>query len=140
VRLPRPLADELVAHAREDMPNECCGLIAGRDGAATRVIRTANTDASPFMYVMDPMEQMRLMEEIEDSGEDLLAIYHSHTRSAAYPSSCRWPTAMPRTSGRSASAARRRRASRSPRSRSSSRDAVTAGGVPAPPSRRGRGV
>ena len=86
MRLPRPLADELVAHAREDMPNECCGLIAGRDGAATRVIRTANTDASPFMYVMDPMEQMRLMEEIEDSGEDLLAIYHSHTRSAAYPS------------------------------------------------------
>jgi [CysO sulfur-carrier protein]-S-L-cysteine hydrolase len=86
VRLPRRLADELIAHAREDMPNECCGLIAGRQGAATRVIRMANTDASPFMYVMDPREQMRVMDEIEDSGDDLLAIYHSHTRSAAYPS------------------------------------------------------
>lgn len=86
MRLSRALADELIAHARADMPNECCGLIAGRDGTATRVIRTTNTDASPFMYVMDPLEQMRLMDEIEDAGEDLLAIYHSHTRSAAYPS------------------------------------------------------
>lgn len=68
------------------MPNECCGLIAGRDGTAIRVMRTTNTEASPFMYVMDPREQMRLMEEVEDAGEDLLAIYHSHTRSAAYPS------------------------------------------------------
>lgn len=86
MRLSRALADELVAHAREDMPNECCGLIAGRDGTATRVMRAVNTEASPFMYVMDPREQMRLMEEVEDAGEDLLAIYHSHTRSAAYPS------------------------------------------------------
>ena len=86
MRLPRALADELVAHAREDMPNECCGLIAGRDGTAVRVMRAVNTEASPFMYVMDPREQMRMMEEVEDAGEDLLAIYHSHTRSAAYPS------------------------------------------------------
>ena len=86
MRLPRALADELVAHAREDMPNECCGLVAGRDGTAVRVMRAVNTEASPFMYVMDPREQMRMMEEVEDAGEDLLAIYHSHTRSAAYPS------------------------------------------------------
>lgn len=86
MRISRELADQLIAHAREDLPNECCGLIAGRDGAATRVIRTANTEASPFMYVMDPREQMEQMDAIEDSGEDLLAIYHSHTRSAAYPS------------------------------------------------------
>lgn len=86
MRIARALADELIAHAREDLPNECCGLIAGRDGTATRVYRTANTEATPFMYVMDPREQMRLMDEIEDAGEDLLAIYHSHTRSAAYPS------------------------------------------------------
>lgn len=45
-----------------------------------------NTESSPFMYVMDPQEQMRLMNEIDESGRDLLGIYHSHTRSAAYPS------------------------------------------------------
>lgn len=75
-----------MAHARDDFPNECCGLIAGRDGTATRVLPAANSEGSPFMYVMDPREQMALMDEIDAAGEDLLAIYHSHTRSAAYPS------------------------------------------------------
>jgi proteasome lid subunit RPN8/RPN11 len=86
IRIAPSLARELVEHAIADLPNECCGMIAGVGGAATRVLRAANTESSPFMYVMDPREQLRIMDEIEDSGEDLLAIYHSHTRSAAYPS------------------------------------------------------
>lgn len=86
MRLPRELADRLVAHARRDLPNECCGMIAGRDGAATQVHEAVNTEGSPFMYVMDPQEQLRIMDEIDDAGDDLVAIYHSHTRSAAYPS------------------------------------------------------
>ena len=86
MKLSPGLAETIIVHAREEFPNECCGLIAGRDGVATRVLPTINTEGTPFMYVMDPHEQADLMEEIEDSGEDLLAIYHSHTRSAAYPS------------------------------------------------------
>ena len=84
--LPAELADDLVAHARSESPNECCGLIAGRDGVATRVFRVTNTEASPFMYVMEPREQLRILDDIDAAGWDLLAIYHSHTRSAAYPS------------------------------------------------------
>jgi [CysO sulfur-carrier protein]-S-L-cysteine hydrolase len=84
--LPQELADDLVAHARSETPNECCGLIAGQDGVAKRVFRVTNTEASPFMYVMDPREQLRIMDDIDDAGWDLLAIYHSHTKSAAYPS------------------------------------------------------
>jgi proteasome lid subunit RPN8/RPN11 len=86
VKLPRGLAEKLVAHARADLPNECCGMISGSGGVATRLHRAANTESSPFMYVMEPREQLRIMDEIDGSGEDLLAIYHSHTRSAAYPS------------------------------------------------------
>jgi proteasome lid subunit RPN8/RPN11 len=86
MRLPPALAEEIVAHAIADLPNECCGMIAGSAGVANRVIRAANAEGSPFMYVMDPREQMRIMDEIDDSGYELLAIYHSHTRSAAYPS------------------------------------------------------
>jgi proteasome lid subunit RPN8/RPN11 len=86
MRLPRALADELVAHANLDLPNECCGMIGGREGVATTVYRAANTEASPFMYVMDPREQLRIMDGIDDAGDDLMAIYHSHTRSAAFPS------------------------------------------------------
>ena len=86
MKLAPALADELVAHAVADLPNECCGMIAGSAGAATRVIRASNSQGSPFMYVMDPREQMQIMDDSDDSGDDLLAIYHSHTRSAAYPS------------------------------------------------------
>jgi proteasome lid subunit RPN8/RPN11 len=80
------LIDEMVAHAREDLPNECCGMIGGRDGEATKVVRVENVAASPLRYEMDPQGQYDALKAIEDAGEDLVAIYHSHTRSAAYPS------------------------------------------------------
>ncbi len=83
---PAALVEELITHARQDEPNECCGMIAGRDGVVTRVIRATNTEASPFMYVMDPREQLDIMDRIDDAGDEMLGIYHSHTRSAAYPS------------------------------------------------------
>jgi proteasome lid subunit RPN8/RPN11 len=86
VRIGRELIDEIVAHAREEAPNECCGLIAGADGRAGRVFRARNSEASPFRYVVDAQDQIRIMGEIEDAGEELVGIYHSHTRSAAYPS------------------------------------------------------
>jgi [CysO sulfur-carrier protein]-S-L-cysteine hydrolase len=80
------LIDEMVAHAREDLPNECCGMVGGRDGEAAEVIRVANSAASPLRYEMDPQEQYNALKAIEDGGGELLAIYHSHTKSAAYPS------------------------------------------------------
>jgi proteasome lid subunit RPN8/RPN11 len=86
MRLAAPLAQAIVDHAIADLPNECCGMIAGVGDDATRVLQASNSEGSPFMYVMDPREQLRIMDDIEDAGEDLLAIYHSHTRSAAYPS------------------------------------------------------
>ena len=76
----------MVAHAREDLPNECCGMIGGRDGEATRVVRVENAAASPLRYEMDPQGQYDALKAIEDAGEELIGIYHSHTRSAAYPS------------------------------------------------------
>jgi proteasome lid subunit RPN8/RPN11 len=86
VRISRALLDEIVAHARADAPNECCGMIAARDGAAVAVHRARNAAASPLRYEMDGMEQYRIQTAIEDAGLDLGAIYHSHTRSAPEPS------------------------------------------------------
>jgi [CysO sulfur-carrier protein]-S-L-cysteine hydrolase len=86
MRISQPLIDELIAHAREDLPNECCGMVGGRDGEASRVVRVANAAASPLRYEMDAQGQYDALKSIEDGGEDLLAIYHSHTKSAAYPS------------------------------------------------------
>jgi proteasome lid subunit RPN8/RPN11 len=86
MRISRELIDEMVAHAREDLPNECCGMIGGRDGEATRVVRVDNAAASPLRYEMEPQAQFDALKAIEAEGEELLGIYHSHTRSAAYPS------------------------------------------------------
>ena len=86
MKISRQLIDEMVAHAREDLPNECCGMIGGRDGEATEVVRVSNAAASPLRYEMDPQEQYNALKTIEDGGAELLAIYHSHTKSAAYPS------------------------------------------------------
>jgi proteasome lid subunit RPN8/RPN11 len=86
VKISRQLVDEMVAHAREDLPNECCGMVGGRDGKATEVIRVVNAAATPLRYEMDPQGQFNALKTIEDGGGELLAIYHSHTKSAAYPS------------------------------------------------------
>jgi [CysO sulfur-carrier protein]-S-L-cysteine hydrolase len=86
MRIAQSLVDEMVVHAREDLPNECCGMVGGRDGEATEVIRVANSAASPLRYEMDPQEQYDALKSIEGGGGELLAIYHSHTKSAAFPS------------------------------------------------------
>lgn len=86
MKISRALVDEMVAHAREDLPNECCGMVAGLDGEATEVIRVENAAASPLRYEMEPKAQYEAWKSIEDGGKELLAIYHSHTKSAAYPS------------------------------------------------------
>jgi proteasome lid subunit RPN8/RPN11 len=99
MRIARELVDEIVAHAREDVPNECCGMIGGRDGEARSVHRAANAEASPLRYSIDAKEQFDLMRAIEQAGEELVGIYHSHTRSEAYPSQtdvnlAGWPDAV----------------------------------------------
>ncbi|MDQ6915954.1 MAG: M67 family metallopeptidase [Actinomycetota bacterium] len=86
MRIARQLIDELVAHAREDAPNECCGMIAARDGEAVRVYRARNAAASPLRYDIESEDVLRVTQDIDDAELDLGAIYHSHTRSAPYPS------------------------------------------------------
>ena len=84
--VPRQMVEEMIAHAREEAPNECCGMIGGADGSATTVYRSINAEASPLRYSLDASDQFRIMQEMEKRGEELVGIYHSHTGSAAYPS------------------------------------------------------
>jgi [CysO sulfur-carrier protein]-S-L-cysteine hydrolase len=94
VLISRALLDELIAHAREDAPNECCGIVAvshdaagsGEPARAARVYRAVNIAASPLRFEVDGLELLRAIEAIEDAGQELGAIYHSHTRTAPYPS------------------------------------------------------
>ncbi len=86
MRIPQDLLDAIVEHARADAPNECCGLIAGRHGVATSVHPTRNVRASPLAFEMDGLEVFRLIDEIEERGDELAGMYHSHTRTEPYPS------------------------------------------------------
>ena len=86
MRIPKHVYEELLAHAREEAPNECCGLIGGSDAQAQTVYRARNAEASPLRYNLDPQDQFRIMTQMEERGEELAAIYHSHTASPAYPS------------------------------------------------------
>jgi len=86
VKIDRVLLDDIVAHAVRDAPNECCGVVAVRDGAATAVHATENVAASPFRFEVDSSELIGLWNDIESAGADVGAIYHSHTRSDPYPS------------------------------------------------------
>jgi proteasome lid subunit RPN8/RPN11 len=86
MRIARDLYDEMVAHARLEAPNECCGMIASLDDRAVAVHRATNQAASPLRYEIDGAEQYAIQQEIDRAGHELGAIYHSHTRSAPYPS------------------------------------------------------
>ena len=85
-RIERRYADEMIAHSVLEDPNECCGILAGDGQGVQRRYRIINTGKSPYSYVMDPQEQLDAMLESEREGWEFLAFYHSHTHSAAYPS------------------------------------------------------
>ncbi len=84
--LHQEIIDEMIAHAREDAPNEACGIIAGQDGRAVKLFRAKNAEASPYRYSVDPQDLFRIYRECEENGWEFLVIYHSHTASEAYPS------------------------------------------------------
>jgi proteasome lid subunit RPN8/RPN11 len=82
----RTTYDAILAHARRDHPDEACGMVAGVAGRPTRVIPMTNTARSPTFYEMDSMEVLRTLRALDEADEELLAIYHSHTATEAYPS------------------------------------------------------
>ena len=86
IALERSHYDEIVAHCQGEYPNEACGLVAGKEGIAVRVIPMRNADASPATYRFDAKEQFRVFEEMDDEGLEVYGIFHSHTHSEAYPS------------------------------------------------------
>jgi proteasome lid subunit RPN8/RPN11 len=90
-RIPADLLQELIDCAREGFPNEACGILAGDRAAAdgggpTRFVPMRNAAGSPARYLIDPDEQLRVMLEIDDGGEVVWGIFHSHVASPPEPS------------------------------------------------------
>jgi proteasome lid subunit RPN8/RPN11 len=76
--------DELIAHARDEAPNECCGYLSAREGQVQQVFRAENERRSPYGYSLDH-KSLFAANELDDEGFEV-GIYHSHPRSAAEPS------------------------------------------------------
>ncbi len=84
--LPQSFIDEIIAHAREDHPNECCGVILRAADGALKLLRTTNAEASPTRFNIPPGELLYLHRAVEDQGLQWYVIYHSHTMTEARPS------------------------------------------------------
>lgn len=87
VHFQRKHLQEIIAHARAEKPDEACGVVAGLNGRVVKLYRGTNVDENKrIRYSMDPKELLRVLREIDDNEWELLAIYHSHPHSQAYPS------------------------------------------------------
>jgi proteasome lid subunit RPN8/RPN11 len=90
LRLDPGVREAIVEHAREGAPAEVCGVLGGRHGEeshATASRRAENVAATPrTRYELDPAEQLRLLDEIEEAGDDVVGFYHSHPAGPAGPS------------------------------------------------------
>jgi [CysO sulfur-carrier protein]-S-L-cysteine hydrolase len=84
VRISQAHWDELIAHARDDAPNECCGYLSAKDGVVEAVFRAENPRRSPYGYELDH-KSLFAANELDDEGFEV-GIYHSHPRSSAEPS------------------------------------------------------
>jgi proteasome lid subunit RPN8/RPN11 len=86
MQIERKHLSEIVSHAREEAPNEACGILAGKDDRVMRLYKSKNANLSPASYALDPDQQYRIFRDIEDRGLKLVGIYHSHPSSPATPS------------------------------------------------------
>ncbi|MGH8887660.1 MAG: Mov34/MPN/PAD-1 family protein [Egibacteraceae bacterium] len=84
--LDRATYEAMIAHARSDDPYEVCGMLATENGRVVRHYKIPNAERSMCVYRMDPKALLHATREIDDRDWELLAIYHSHTRSEAFPS------------------------------------------------------
>jgi [CysO sulfur-carrier protein]-S-L-cysteine hydrolase len=94
--VPRAVAEQMMTHARTQLPNEASGLLGGSlaEGRAASYHPARDSEASPLRYAIDPEELVQIMFAIERAGEELVAIFHSHPGSSPSPSATDRRTAM----------------------------------------------
>jgi len=86
IRIPKPIYNAIVEHARKESPLECCGILSGKDGTVQKVFQLRNEEQSPDRYSMSPQEQLKVFEEMEKETLEMVGIYHSHTHTIPFPS------------------------------------------------------
>ena len=84
--IPKQVLDEMLSHCKAGLPNEACGILAGKGNEVSKIYAMSNIENSPVSYLMDSGEQFRVMKDMREQKLDIVGIFHSHPSSAAYPS------------------------------------------------------
>ena len=79
ITISKTLIDQMIKHSFDENPNECCGILSGKNGNVSKLYKIANSASSPFRYVMDPKDMYNAMKDSEDNELDFMVFYHSHT-------------------------------------------------------------
>jgi len=77
---------QVITHCKAAYPNEACGILSGTGNTVLNVYAMTNAEPSPVSYFMEPQEQFRVMKAMREEGQRIVAIFHSHPHSPAYPS------------------------------------------------------
>jgi proteasome lid subunit RPN8/RPN11 len=77
---------DMLQHAREEAPNECCGLLVGHRGSVERSVRARNLQSSPTRYLVDPADHFGAIRTARSQGQRVMGAYHSHPSGAPAPS------------------------------------------------------
>ena len=86
VRIPQRVIADMLAHAREDAPRECCGLLIGNRDVVIDTVRARNVDPSSTRYLIDPEDHFTAIHQARAQGSEVIGAYHSHPASAPVPS------------------------------------------------------
>ena len=86
MKIPQAVAAQMRAHAKEELPNECCGLLVGRRGFVQRAVRARNLEAGPTRYLIDPQDHFAAMRAARGEGLHVIGAYHSHPAGTTEPS------------------------------------------------------
>jgi proteasome lid subunit RPN8/RPN11 len=86
IRIPQLIIKALIEQAQNELPNEACGLLAGKEGTVEKRYVMTNVDHSPEHFSFSPAEQFQVVRSTRKEGLEVIANYHSHPETPARPS------------------------------------------------------
>lgn len=84
--IPQDIFEKIIAHCKSVYPNEACGILSGKNNTVKKTYEVTNIENSSVSYLMDSKEQFQAMKQMRNDCDEMVAIYHSHPNSPAYPS------------------------------------------------------
>ncbi|MCX7857868.1 MAG: M67 family metallopeptidase [Deltaproteobacteria bacterium] len=86
IKIPSIIYLEMISHSQKEWPNEACGILAGTDDEVRKIYPLENQEKSPYKFLISPLDQLKVLSDIEKSDLRMVGVYHSHPNTDPYPS------------------------------------------------------